>query len=327
MNATVNVPTHDHVSPANQAIFDTLKKQLGFVPNLYATFAHSAHALPAYLALQAAKSSLSAKEREVVNLAVSEVNGCEYCLAAHTVIAKKFGYSDAQILEMRGGGAGFDPRLDALARLVHDVALERGHADPARVQAPSSPPAGPRRTRSMPSWPWATRPSRTTCTGRRACRSTSRRPRRCSAERARRTRAEGRHRTAFASTAAEADARIVSEPGRRPRPKPPAAAPVALASPGARLGALRRGPKTRKPARGGLSEAGDQSRRRRSVSAGRDVHRDLEAVTQVGRLGLLPGHVSLLTRVGAGVCDVSSWNPVWRPARQPGRAAAMNLAS
>ena len=135
MNATVNVPTRDDVSPANQAIFDTLEKQLGFVPNLYATFAHSAHALPAYLALQAAKSSLSAKEREVVNLAVSEVNGCEYCLAAHTVIAKKFGYSDAQILEIHGGSARFDPRLDALARLVHDVALERGHADPARVRA------------------------------------------------------------------------------------------------------------------------------------------------------------------------------------------------
>lgn len=135
MNATVNVPTRDEVSPANQALFDTLVKQLGFVPNLYATFAHSAHALPAYLALQATRSSLSAKEREVVNLAVSEVNGCEYCLAAHTVIARKFGYSDAQILEVRRGRASFDPRLDALARLVHEIALERGHADPARVQA------------------------------------------------------------------------------------------------------------------------------------------------------------------------------------------------
>ena len=47
MHATISVPTHDPVSPANQAIFDTLKKQLGFVPNPYATFAHSAHALPA----------------------------------------------------------------------------------------------------------------------------------------------------------------------------------------------------------------------------------------------------------------------------------------
>ena len=135
VNATVNVPTRDEVSPANQAIFDNLKKQLGSVPNLYATFAHSGQALATYLALQAAKSSLSAKEREVVNLAVSEVNGCEYCLAAHIVIAGKFGYNDPQMLELRSGRASFDPRLDALARLVHNVTLERGHADPALVEA------------------------------------------------------------------------------------------------------------------------------------------------------------------------------------------------
>ena len=130
MTTHFEVPSSETVSPANQPLFNALKGKLGFVPNLYATFAHSAHALPAYLALQAARSSLSVREREVVNLAVSEVNGCEYCLAAHTVIARKFGYSDAQILEIRSGRAGFDPRLDALARLVHDVTLERGHADP-----------------------------------------------------------------------------------------------------------------------------------------------------------------------------------------------------
>ena len=74
---TVTVPTYDTVSPSNQAIFDNLKKALGFVPNLYATFAHSETALPNYLAFQNAKSSLSAKAREVINLAVSEVNQCQ----------------------------------------------------------------------------------------------------------------------------------------------------------------------------------------------------------------------------------------------------------
>jgi hypothetical protein len=63
---TVSVPTFDSVSPANQAIFANLKKALGFVPNLYATFAHSETALPSYLAFQNAKSSLSTKAREVI---------------------------------------------------------------------------------------------------------------------------------------------------------------------------------------------------------------------------------------------------------------------
>jgi AhpD family alkylhydroperoxidase len=71
----------------------------------------------------------------VVNLVVSQVNDCEYCLAAHTAIGKMVGFTDAQIIEIRRGGASFDARLDALAKLVKNIASERGHADPARVQA------------------------------------------------------------------------------------------------------------------------------------------------------------------------------------------------
>jgi len=132
---TIPVPAYAQVSPANQALFDSLKKSLGMVPNLYATFAHSEHALGNYLALQSGKSSLSAKARELINLVVSQVNACEYCLAAHTAIGKMTGYTDAQILEIRRGRASFDARLDALARLVRNIASERGHADPALVQA------------------------------------------------------------------------------------------------------------------------------------------------------------------------------------------------
>jgi AhpD family alkylhydroperoxidase len=127
----ITVPTRDQVSPANQAIFDQLHKTLGFVPNLYATFALSEHALGSYLALQNARSSITGKAREVVNLVVSQVNGCEYCLAAHTVIGKMHGLTDAQILEIRRGRASFDPKLDALARLVRNITQQRGHADPA----------------------------------------------------------------------------------------------------------------------------------------------------------------------------------------------------
>jgi AhpD family alkylhydroperoxidase len=132
---TVQVPRYEDVSPANQALFDNLKKGLGMVPNLYATLAHSEHALGNYLAFQNGKTSLSAKAREVINLVVSQVNSCEYCLAAHTVIGGMVGFKPEQILEIRRGGASFDVRLDALARLVRNIASERGHADPALVQA------------------------------------------------------------------------------------------------------------------------------------------------------------------------------------------------
>ncbi|NID16535.1 carboxymuconolactone decarboxylase family protein [Luteibacter yeojuensis] len=131
----INVPTRDDVSPANQALFDNLKKGVGMVPNLYATFAHSEHALGSYLALQNAKNSITGKAREVVNLVVSQVNGCEYCLAAHTMVGKMSGFTDAQVLEIRGGRASFDPKLDALAQLVKAMVVQRGKVGDALLDA------------------------------------------------------------------------------------------------------------------------------------------------------------------------------------------------
>ena len=122
-----SVPARDEVTPENQALFDNLKKALGFVPNLFATFALSPTALGMYLTLQNAKSSLRPKEREVINLVVSQVNACEYCLAAHTAVGKMLGFTETQIVEIRRGRASFDTRLDALARFVREVAQERGH--------------------------------------------------------------------------------------------------------------------------------------------------------------------------------------------------------
>ena len=131
--STFKVPTREEVSTNNQAIFDTLKSKLGFVPNLYATYAYSDNALGNYLSLSAAKSSLSAKEKEVVNLAVSEVNNCIYCLSAHTAIGKMNGFTDEQILELRAGKAPFDTKLDALARLARNITQNRGLTDKAVI--------------------------------------------------------------------------------------------------------------------------------------------------------------------------------------------------
>jgi uncharacterized peroxidase-related enzyme len=126
---TISVPTRDQVSADNQALFDNLKTNLGFVPNLYATIAHSKTALATYLTLQSAKSSLNAKERETINLVVSQVNDCRYCLAAHTAIGKMVGFSDAQIIELRKGRASFDTKLNALATLSRSIVVNRGKAD------------------------------------------------------------------------------------------------------------------------------------------------------------------------------------------------------
>ena len=132
---TITVPTAATVSPANQAIFAQLKQGLGMVPNLYATLAYSEHGLGNYLTLQNGKSSLSAKEREVINLVVSQVNECAYCLAAHTALGGMVGFTPDQIIAIRKGGASFDPKLDALAKLVKSTAEHRGHAAQDTIDA------------------------------------------------------------------------------------------------------------------------------------------------------------------------------------------------
>lgn len=88
-----------------------------------------------YLTLQNTKSNINGKAREVINLVAGQVNGCEYCLAAHTVVGGMVGFTPEQILEVRRGRASFDSKLDALARLVRNFATERGHADAALVDA------------------------------------------------------------------------------------------------------------------------------------------------------------------------------------------------
>lgn len=132
---TFQVPTREQVSPNNQAIFDNLQKGLGFVPNLYATFAYSETALGDYLTLQNRKSSLRAKEREVINLVVSQVNECLYCLSAHTALGKMNGFTDEQILEIRGGSASFDAKIDALAKFVKNITINRGKPAPEATEA------------------------------------------------------------------------------------------------------------------------------------------------------------------------------------------------
>lgn len=127
------VPTREQVSENNQILFDRLKTALGMVPNLYALMAYSDTGLENYLALQNSKISLSKKEREAINLVVSEINQCRYCQSAHTVLGKMNGFNEEQILEIRGGEASFDPRLNALVRFTKEATLNKGKVSDATL--------------------------------------------------------------------------------------------------------------------------------------------------------------------------------------------------
>jgi AhpD family alkylhydroperoxidase len=131
---TFSVPRRSEVSENNQVIFDNLQKALGFVPNLYATIAYSKNGLERFLAYQNAKTSLTGKEKEAVNLIVSQVNNCVYCQSAHLVLGKMYGFTDEQLLDIRNAKST-NPKLNALVQLAAEITETRGYAKPELVDA------------------------------------------------------------------------------------------------------------------------------------------------------------------------------------------------
>lgn len=128
INTTIEfkVPSREEVGSQNQEIFDQLNKGLGFVPNLYATIGYSNNGLKRYLDFQNAKTSLTNKEKEAVNLTVSQVNGCVYCQSAHTVLGKMNGFSEEQLLQFRKGFSE-NSKFDALVKLAKDITEHKGN--------------------------------------------------------------------------------------------------------------------------------------------------------------------------------------------------------
>ena len=119
-------------------LFTAIKGAIGMVPNAFATIgSNSPVALEAALNLDAAlgKSSLSAKQIEVIKLAVSAVAHCDYCLAAHTMIGKHAGLSRETILAVRHGQPSGETAIDALASFVKILVSTSGTVPAAAVAA------------------------------------------------------------------------------------------------------------------------------------------------------------------------------------------------
>jgi uncharacterized peroxidase-related enzyme len=131
-------PASIEASPAAaQPLLEAVKKQLGVVPNLFRLVGTSPAALEGYLGLNGAlaKGALEAPTRERIALAVAEVNGCDYCLSAHSYLAKNLAkLSDVEIAANRNGGSG-DPKADAAVGFAVRLVKARGHVTDADIKA------------------------------------------------------------------------------------------------------------------------------------------------------------------------------------------------
>jgi uncharacterized peroxidase-related enzyme len=116
----------------------TLEQGLGFVPNLAAAMAESPTLVTGFVDLRttlAATGTLTGAEREIIALAVSIENNCDYCMAAHSTFALMQNASEEAVLAARAGDAPDDPGLGALYRFARILVARKGHVCGEDTQA------------------------------------------------------------------------------------------------------------------------------------------------------------------------------------------------
>ena len=123
---TVPTPA-DVADPEARQTLEGIQKQVGMLPNLYAFEAHAPQAFLTNLAFAHALEggSFTARQVQAIYLAVSEVNACSYCLAAHTGLARMNGFSEDETFDLRTGEIA-DEALRAVTRLARALAETQG---------------------------------------------------------------------------------------------------------------------------------------------------------------------------------------------------------
>ncbi len=134
---TFPVHSSETAPEGSKLILVAAQKKFGFVPNLFRVMAEAPAAGEAYMAVMDIfeRSSLSDAEQQTILLSVSFVNECEYCMAAHSMVAGMKNVPAEIIEALRSGTTLPDPKLDALAVLTRSVVETRGWPTEAAKEA------------------------------------------------------------------------------------------------------------------------------------------------------------------------------------------------
>jgi len=125
----INTPSVASATGVTAEVFAEIKKAAGKVPNTFAAIgALNPEALKAVLAADSALAAgnLSATDRETIKLVVSAVAGCDYCVAAHSLLGKMAGVKPEALKQIREGLPTGDTQRDALVRFVRELQQTRG---------------------------------------------------------------------------------------------------------------------------------------------------------------------------------------------------------
>ncbi len=136
---SLSLVTLENADPRAKAVLEKAKASVGFIPNMYAGMANSPGLLQTYLdgyAAFRAHSGFTPAEQEVVFLTISRENGCDYCMAAHSMIAEKVSKVPTDVLgALRSGASIADPRLAALSTFTSHMFTTRGRPTATNLKA------------------------------------------------------------------------------------------------------------------------------------------------------------------------------------------------
>jgi uncharacterized peroxidase-related enzyme len=126
----------DQVPVDSKPTLDAFTKSIGFTPNMMAAFALSPIAFNAWATLLGSLSkALDLKTRDSIGLAVSEVNGCNYCLTVHSFTAENMAKLPPDEVILARKGHATDPKRDAAVQFARKVIETRGNVSDADMKA------------------------------------------------------------------------------------------------------------------------------------------------------------------------------------------------
>jgi uncharacterized peroxidase-related enzyme len=123
----IAIPDRDDAPAESQSILDNVNRMLGFVPNLQRLMSISPNALAGWAGLMGALSkTLEVKTRDGIALAVSEVDGCNYCLAAHSYISSNLAKIPPEEIALNRKGRSSEPKRQAAIAFAKALIEKRG---------------------------------------------------------------------------------------------------------------------------------------------------------------------------------------------------------
>jgi uncharacterized peroxidase-related enzyme len=125
----------DEATGKTKELFNAIEGKLGMVPNMMRTMGNSPALLEGYLNLSGALAHglLGAKTGELLALAISENNACDYCLSAHSFLGEKLVHIDTNTLHNARQANSTDAKTDAALKFALVLLAKKGLVSDADV--------------------------------------------------------------------------------------------------------------------------------------------------------------------------------------------------